>query len=186
MKILKTILIVVAAIIVILLAIPLFLDKDYKVEREITINRSNQEVFDYVKMLKNQNDFSVWAKMDPNMKKDFKGTDGTVGFISAWESNHENVGKGEQEIKNIEQGKRIDYELRFKEPFESTAGASMSTEAVSETQSKVKWSFNGHMNYPMNIMTLFMDMDKMLGKDLSGGLKNLKDIMEKQPSASNP
>ena len=31
------------------------------------------------------------------MEKEFKGTDGEVGFISAWKGNKE-VGEGEQEI----------------------------------------------------------------------------------------
>jgi hypothetical protein len=31
----------------------------------------------------------------------------------------------------------------------------------------------------MNVMLVFMDMDAMLGKDLEGGLSNLKSILEK-------
>lgn len=36
--------------------------------------------------------------LDPNMEKEFKGTDGTVGFIYGWNGNKEG-GEGEQEIK---------------------------------------------------------------------------------------
>ena len=39
--------------------------------------------------------------------------------------------------------------------------------------------FDGKMNYPMNLMLLFMNMDKMIGKDFESGLKNLKTILEK-------
>lgn len=179
MKILKKILIVIAIIIAIPLIIALFVEKDYAVEREITINKSKQEVFDYVKFLKNQDNFSKWSTMDPNMKKTYRGTDGTVGFVSAWESNDENVGVGEQEIKKIAEGERIDFELRFIKPFEATEPAFMSTETVSENQTKVKWGFSGHMNYPMNIMMLFMDFEKMIGDDLQTGLSNLKTVLEK-------
>jgi hypothetical protein len=178
MKILKKILIVLVVIIAIALIIPLFLAKDYKVEREVTINKPKQEIFNYLVMLKNQDNFSVWAKMDPAMKKTYTGTDGTVGFVSAWDSEKKEVGAGEQEIKNITDGASIEYELRFLKPFESTSKATMSTEAVSENQTKVKWSVEGNMPYPMNIMQLFMDMDKMLGADLAKGLENLKGIME--------
>ena len=31
----------------------------------ITINQPKKTVFDYIRMLKNQDNFSVWAKMDP-------------------------------------------------------------------------------------------------------------------------
>ncbi len=179
MKILKKILIVIAIIIAIPLIIALFVEKNYAVEREITINKSKQEVFDYVKFLKNQDNFSKWATMDPNMKKTYRGTDGTVGFVSAWESDDENVGVGEQEIKKIAEGERIDFELRFIKPFEATEPAFMSTESVTENQTKVKWGFSGHMNYPMNIMMLFMDFEKMIGDDLQTGLSNLKTVLEK-------
>ena len=179
MKILKKILIVIAIIIAIPLIIALFVEKDYAVELEITINKSKQEVFDYVKFLKNQDNFSKWSTMDPKMKKTYQGTDGTVGFVSAWESNDENVGVGEQEIKKIAEGERIDFELRFIKPFEATEPAFMSTESVTENQTKVKWGFSGHMNYPMNIMMLFMDFEKMIGDDLQTGLSNLKTVLEK-------
>ncbi|MEP6262515.1 MAG: SRPBCC family protein [Gillisia sp.] len=175
---LKKILIIVLVIIAIPLVVALFLPKDYSVEREIVINKPKQEVFEYVKYLKNQDNYSKWATMDPNMKKTYNGTDGTVGFVSAWESENDDVGSGEQEIIKIEEGERIDFELRFKEPFESTSPAFMTTESVTENQTKVTWGFSGHMNYPMNIMMLFMDFEKMIGDDLESGLSNLKSEME--------
>jgi hypothetical protein len=117
--------------------------------------------------------------MDPNMKKSYRGTDGTVGFVSAWESKIDSVGVGEQEIKKIIEGERVDFELRFIKPFEATEPAFMTTEAVSESQTKVKWGFSGHMDYPMNLMMLFMDFEKMIGDDLQTGLNNLKTVLEK-------
>ncbi|NOQ28179.1 MAG: polyketide cyclase [Bacteroidales bacterium] len=178
MKIIKKALIVLGILVAIPLIIALFVKKDYAVEREININKSNSEVFEYVKHLKNQDNFSKWAMMDPNMKKTYKGTDGTVGFVSAWESNNKDVGKGEQEIIKITEGERIDFELRFLEPFQAVEPAFMSTESVSENQTMVKWGFSGHMNYPMNLMFLFMDFEKMIGEDLDNGLKNLKQLLE--------
>ena len=182
MKILKRILLVFVIIIALALITALFVKKDMKAEREVIINKPRTEVYNYVKYLRNQNDYSKWTSMDPNMKKEFKGIDGTVGFISAWESEKDDVGEGEQEIKALKEGERIDYELRFKEPMESTAAAYMITEDVpgNANQTKVKWGFNGNMTYPFNIMRLFMDMEKMIGDDFSTGLNNLKARLEKQ------
>jgi uncharacterized protein YndB with AHSA1/START domain len=171
------------SIILIFIAIPLiisiFSKKEYAVEREVVINKPKQEVFDYVKFLKNQDNYSIWATMDPGMKKEYKGIDGTVGFISAWDSENKEVGKGEQEIMKISDGERLDFQLRFKVPFEATDDAYMTTEAVADNQTRVKWGFTGKMDYPMNFMLLFMDMEKMIGKDLETGLSNLKNILEK-------
>jgi len=179
----KTVLIVVAVIvviIVILLIIALFAKKDYGVEREVTINRPRMDVFAYIKFLKNQDNYSKWATMDPNMKREYRGTDGTQGFVSAWESENKNVGKGEQEIEKVTEGQRIDYEIRFIKPFESTAKAYMITGPASDTsRTIVKWGFKSRMKYPMNLMLLFMNMEKMIGDDFTTGLTNLKNTLEK-------
>lgn len=178
MKIIKKTLIAIGIIIALLLLIGLFTKKEYQVKKEVTINLPIQQVFDYIKLLKNQDNYSKWNMLDPNMKKSYKGTDGTVGFVSHWESDKEDVGWGEQEIKKIDEGKRIDFELRFIKPFESTSNAFMTTTALSPNQTKVEWGFDGKMVYPTNLFLLFMDMEKMIGDDLQTGLNNLKKLLE--------
>jgi hypothetical protein len=176
MKTVKRILLLIVILLAIPLIIALFVSKDYNIKREITINKPKQEVFNYVKNLKNQDNYSKWVRTDPNMKKDFKGTDGTVGFIYAWEGNKE-AGKGEQEIKSIKEGERVDVEIRFEKPMEGTAYAPIVTEEVSPNQTKVIWGLSGKSNYPMNFMNLFMD--GMLGKDLEQSLLALKGNLER-------
>jgi len=178
MKALKIIGLSVLGIVVLVLIVALFIDGKYDVEREVTINKSKQEVFDYVKSLKNQDNFSVWAKIDPAMKKEFVGEDATVGFVSAWDSENPDAGKGEQKIIKIDEGNRIDYELHFIEPFESTDYAYLTTESVNDSVTTVKWGLNGEMKFPMKLMLLFMDMEEMLAPDLQNGLDNLKAILE--------
>ncbi|WP_296618227.1 SRPBCC family protein [Marivirga sp.] len=177
MRLLKIIGLAILGIIVLALIVAGIADKEYAVSREITINAPHQEVFDYVKYLKNQDEFSKWATMDPDMRNTFTGVDGTVGFIAAWESENDDVGVGEQEILSIDKN-RIDYALRFKEPFESNDKAYLKLEAVGDNQTKVTWGFNGSMDYPMNLMLVVMDFDEMLGTDLQYGLEELKRIME--------
>jgi hypothetical protein len=178
MKILLWIILAFAGIVGLLLLIGLFMKKDYTVGRDVIINKPKSVVFDYLKFLKNQNKFSVWATMDPEMKTTFTGTDGNTGFISAWESNNKNVGKGEQEILKIVDGERVDYEIRFIKPFKSTSWAYITTTAVNENQTRVYWEFTGKMKYPTNLMLLFMNMEKMIGNDLSKGLQNLNEILK--------
>ena len=117
--------------------------------------------------------------MDKNMKKEFVGTDGTPGFISSWDSDNKDVGKGEQKIKSIVDGESVDYVIHFIRPFEGLADAYMTTETSGNNQTKVRWGFSSKMKYPMNILLLCMNMEKMIGNDLSIGLGNLKTILEK-------
>lgn len=169
---------IILGIIAAILITGLFVPKGMKTTREIVINKPNAEVFNYIKQLKNQDNYSKWGSMDPNMKKEYRGTDATVGFVSAWEGNKK-VGTGEQEITGIEEGKKLSTELRFVKPFKSVAQSSMTTEAIDENSTKVSWGFEGSMNYPMNVMKLFMNMEKAIGNDFSTGLGNLKTVLEK-------
>ena len=152
---------------------------ELKVEREVTINRPRAEVFQYLKSIKSQNEWGPWFKKDPSMKQEYRGTDGTVGFVSAWNSPNDEVGEGEQEIKKITEGERIDTELRFKRPFESRSDAYLITEPVGDNLTKVRWGFTGAMPRPMNVMYLVCDIDKEVGKDFEEGLASLKGKLEK-------
>lgn len=177
MNILIIILLVIAGLVGLVFLVALFTRKEYTITRQITINKSNGEVFEFIKHLKNQDQFSKWVRMDPNLKKDFRGTDGTVGFVYAWEGNPK-AGKGEQEIVAIKQGERLDVEIRFERPFAGIAHAPFIVEPVTQNQSKVIWGMTSQMKYPMNIMLLFMDIDKVLGKDLDESLTMLKGTLE--------
>lgn len=177
MKMLVKILLVIAGVVVFLLIVALFVKKDYTVEREIAINKPKQDVFNYVKYIKNQDHYNKWVMMDPNSKREYKGTDGTVGFVASWDSENKKVGKGEQEIKGIAEGDRIDLGLHFIRPFEGKAQAWMITEPASGKETKLKWGMTGRSPYPMNLMNLFID--GMLGKDMETSLINLKAVLEK-------
>jgi len=184
MKYIKRLLLIVVVLVVLILITALFVEQDTHVERSVIIAKPKSEVFDYLRMLRNQNDYSVWNKMDPKSKKWYKGTDGTVGFISAWDSKNDDVGAGEQEIMRITSESRIDLEVRFKRPFESVGKAHFELKGAENNGTEVTWSFDSHSPYPFNIMLLFMDMDAMLGKDLEKGLENAKTILESQKTVA--
>ena len=169
---------IILGIIAFLLLAGLVIKKELGVVKEIVINKPTEEVFNYIKYLKNQDNFSKWASMDADMKKEYQGTDGTVGFVSKWAGNKK-VGQGEQEITGIEEGKKVNFDLRFIKPFKSFSKAFMTTEAVTENSTKVTWGFDTTMNYPLNVMKLFMNMEKAVGNDFSTGLTNLKKLLEK-------
>ncbi|WP_085299573.1 SRPBCC family protein [Cognaticolwellia mytili] len=103
-----------------------------------------------------------------------------MDFIATWYFENLDVGTGEQEIMAIKAGERIDFELRFIKPFEANEPAFMTTTRIAENKTKVTRGFSGHMDYPMNIMFLFLDFEQMIGDDLQTVLNNLKVILDKQ------
>jgi len=175
MKILKIVLIVIGILIAIPFIIALFVSRSYEVSRSVSVNKPKAEVFDYLKHVKNQDDYNAWVKMDPNIKKEFRGEDGKVGFVYAWES--EKAGKGEQEITGIKEGEELDLQLRFKEPMEGLATATFYTEEVSPSETKVTWKMAGSSPYPFNFMNLFNG--SMIGGAFEQGLSDIKSVLEK-------
>jgi hypothetical protein len=178
MQILLVILGVIVGIIVLILLLALIAPKKYHVSRDIVINRSSADVFNYARFIKNQDYYNKWVMMDPDMKKKFRGTDGTVGFVYGWNGN-KRAGEGEQEIKGLKENELVDLEVRFVRPFAAVAKTPITITAQGANQTQLKWSMSSEMKYPMNFMLLFMSMDKVLGKDLETTLNTLKGILEK-------
>lgn len=181
MNIIIIVLSALVGLVTLLLIAALFIKKEYSIRKEIIISRPLEEVFDYVRYLRNQDYYSKWVMADPAMKRNFSGQDGTVGFIYAWEGN-DKAGKGEQEILHIDEASRIDIEIRFERPFRSTARTPITTERISQSETRVGWGMEGTSKYPFNLMYLMMA--GVLKRDLEISLQNLKNIIEKRKTVS--
>jgi hypothetical protein len=175
MNILITILLIFAGILIIPMILALFMRKKHYVRRDIIIHASRQKVFDYIKLLKNQDTFNENAMAGSDRKKEFKGTDGTVGCIYAWSGGRE-AGVGEKEIMNIVEGERIETEIRFVKPMVVSATVIMETESLPGDETKVYWSNAGTLRYPLNLMIPMME--KSVAKGMDSSLLNLKKILE--------
>jgi hypothetical protein len=176
MNIFITLLIVLAGIIALLLIVAIFMNREHYVKQEIIINAPRQKVFDYAKLLKNQDEWNKNEKGDPNKKEEFKGTDGMVGFIITWKGN-KNVGEGQKEIMDIIEGKRIETEMRFVKPMTFSASLIMDIKSLSDNQSAVTLSHSGTLKYPVNIMIPIFE--KMFAKQMNISLSTLKSVLEK-------
>jgi hypothetical protein len=176
MNMLITILLFITGIIIVLLFIALFTRKNHYVKREIIIHAPRQQVFDYIKYLEHQDAFNKHAMVEPDRIKEFRGTDGTAGYIYKWKGGKD-AGEGEKEIKNIVEGKKVEMEIRFVKPMKATAAIIMVTESLSDNQTKVSWSNSGKLFYPVNIMIPMME--KSVAKGMDESLITLKNILEK-------
>jgi hypothetical protein len=179
LKFLKRLLFWILALIALVLVVALFLPTKFNVKRSAVISQPKDSIYNYVSLLENQEKYGVWWQADPKMEVTHSGTDGQPGFTTTWRSKNAEVGSGQQKIMALQPGQRIDLELQFFEPFESTNKSFMSTQQIDSTTTQVTWGISGEMPYPGNIMSLFIDMEKQLGTDLEKGLKNLKRILEK-------
>ena len=162
--------------IVIILILASTKPSSFRVERSITINASPEKVAALINDFHNWNAWSPWAKMDPNMKTTYSGPASGPGSVYEWEGNSE-VGKGRMEILSTEPAK-TSIKLDFLKPFEGHNTADFLLEPQGSA-TKVTWVMYGPTDYfPGKIMSVFINMDKMIGGDFDKGLASLKSAAE--------
>ena len=176
MRILKTIGIILASIIALLLIVAAIAPKDFNVERSTTISASPEAIFPYVKYFEKRNSWYPWGKDDPTNKTTVEGTDGEVGAVSNWEG--ETTGKGSQTFTGMEENKKVTTKLSFIEPYESEAETYLTLDGE-DNATQVVWGMSSSMPYPMNLM-LLTGMTAQLEKNYDDGLAALKEIVERE------
>jgi hypothetical protein len=175
-NIILVVLLILFVFFVFLLLVAFLMRKRHHVKRDIIVQAPLHKVFDYLRFLKNQENFNKNAMEDADRKKEFRGTDGEKGFVYKW-SGDKSAGVGEKEIMNIVEGREVEMEIRFEKPMKVSARVMMLTEAISNSQTKVTWSNSGTLPYPINL--LIPMMEKSVAKDMDSSLILLKQILEK-------
>lgn len=155
----------------------------YHVERSARIDTPPGSVFAVVSDFKTFPEWSPWAKRDPAMKTTVSTPSAGVGATYAWEGNKE-VGKGRMTFTENQPPGRVKEKLEFIEPFASVAEVTFDIKPIGgAAASSVTWSMDGKNNFMGKAFALFMDMDKVIGKDFDDGLTNLKRVVEARVAA---
>ncbi len=148
-----------------------------KVERSIEINAPRSLVFEHVNNFAHVNQWSPWTKLDPNMKSEITGEDGTTSAVYAWESDSDDVGKGDQQFTLITVDTVLTH-INFYKPFESSADAYLVLEELTPTTTKVTWGFVSDVGRPGNVFMGLMNGAEAIGADYQKGLDSLKAQVE--------
>ena len=172
---------------IILISIPicliaaLFIRKGFTVEQEIIVAKPITEVFNYLKLLKNQDQYYVRLMSDPKIKKEFTGTDGTVGFVYAWHSRNPKVGTVAMEITELREPDKVGFVMRFEKPFVSRALNSFNLTAINDNQTNIRWIYKSNIRpyYLLRVAHLLFRLKKTVSKRMQASLSNLKEILEK-------
>jgi hypothetical protein len=170
----------IAAVIVVFLIVVVTRPSTYHVERSKVISAPATVVYGHIADFRKWESWSPWEKLDPQMKKTYEGTPGTVGSAYSWDGKGD-AGAGTMTVKMVDPNKRLDIKLEFVKPFESVAKTGFILETAGN-QTKVSWFIDGDNDFMGKIMSLFMDMDKMIGKDFEKGLDEMKKISESAPA----
>ena len=149
----------------------------YHVERSTTIAAAPEKISPLVNDFHNWDQWSPWAKLDPNMRVSYSGPPAGQGAVYEWQGNSK-VGKGRMEILTA-QPTLTSIKLDFYSPFASQNHTDFVLEPEGSS-TRVTWKMDGPNSFASKLMSVFVSMDKMVGKDFDTGLNQLKSAAEKQ------
>jgi uncharacterized protein YndB with AHSA1/START domain len=149
----------------------------FRIERSASLKAPPERIFALINDFHNWGAWSPWEKMDPNLKRTFSGQPSGTGSIYEWEGNKK-VGQGRMEIKESSPSRKIIIQLDFLKPFEAYNTAEFTLDPVGDS-TNVNWAMHGRQPFMFKVMKVFMNMDKLVGKDFEAGLANLKAQTEK-------
>jgi len=148
----------------------------FRVQRAASIKAPPEKVFALINDFNRWGAWSPWEKKDPAMKRTFGTTTSGKGATYAWEGNKD-VGQGRMEIAESVPPSKVALNLDFVKPFEAHNLVEFTLEPKGDA-TNVTWAMRGDTPYFAKIIHVFINMDKMVGKDFEAGLANLKAIAE--------
>ena len=173
----------IAAIVIILaiagvLAVAAMQPDRFSVRRAASIKAPPEKIFPLISDFSRWGAWSPYEKKDPAMKRSFSGPAAGKGAVYAWEGNQD-VGQGRMEIADAAAPSRVTLKLDFSKPFEAHNVVDFTLEPEGDNATSVTWAMHGPMPFISKLITLFVDMDRMVGNDFEAGLANLKALAEK-------
>ena len=149
---------------------------DFRVERSAVVSAPAPVVFAQVNDLHNWDAWSPWAKLDPAAKQTFEGPRAGTGAAFAWAGNNQ-VGEGRMTITESRPNELVRFRLDFVKPFAGINAAEFTFKPQGD-QTAVMWTMSGHQNFIAKAICMFMDMDKMVGRQFEQGLAQMKSVAE--------
>ncbi len=175
MKIIQWTLAVIGAIALLIVGVGLFIPSGFAVQRSAEINAAPKKIYDLIVEPKKWQQWSVWAKRDPDMRITYSGPPFGMGAKWAWASKSE--GTGSMEFTRVEPDRSVEYLLVFPEYNMRSKGALRLEPAGNAT--RITWTNTGDVGSNPLKHYLALTMDRIVGPDFEAGLANLKAIAEK-------
>jgi hypothetical protein len=168
-------LLVIVLAIAALLAIASTRPPTFRIERSTHIAASMVQVAELIDDFREWKKWSPWEQLDPSLQRTYSGADAGVGAIYEWNSQGK-AGTGRMEITEMRAGAErglIAIKLDFLKPFKASNTAEF-VMTPTDAGTDLTWAMFGPSPFVSKLMGVFMDFDKMVGKDFEAGLVALK------------
>lgn len=110
------------------------------------------------------------------MKGSYSGAASGAGAAYGFDGNKD-VGRGSIEITDSSPPLKVSMRLDMIDPFEAHNLVEFTLKPQGDA-TNVTWAMHGPMRFISKLMSVFINMDRMIGKDFEAGLASLKAIAE--------
>jgi hypothetical protein len=148
----------------------------FQVQRSMRIDAPPEAIFPLIQDFHSWSAWSPWEGLDPGMTRTHSGAARGKGAVYGWSGNRK-VGEGRMEITDVAAPSRVDIKLDFLKPFEAHNLTDFKIERRGDA-TEVTWTMRGPNTYMGKVMSVFVSMDRMIGKDFEAGLEKLKAAAE--------
>lgn len=177
MKWLVRVVVALIVFVVVLFAAGFLLPAQFKVQRSIDIAAPAGNVYALIVDPREWKRWAVWNERDPAMKIEYSGAASGPGARWSWRSKTE--GNGSMEFTEAALDKRLGYKLDFPDfGMQSNGMLTLVPAGPQGPGVHLTWTMEGTLGSNPMHRWLGVFMDKMVGADFEGGLRNLKRLAE--------
>lgn len=149
----------------------------FEVSRSLAIKASPEKLFPMIDDLRTFNSWNPFAQQDPQAKVAYRGPAAGKGAAYAWDGNS-NAGKGSVEITESSPASKVVMRLDMERPLEAHNRVEL-TLVPRGDETTVTWAMRGPQPLLGKIVSVFIDLDKMVGGQFEKGVATLKAAAER-------
>jgi hypothetical protein len=178
-RVVLSLLAIFAAVVGVLCLVIISRPDDFKYQRSATFKATPAAVFEQVNDFHKWNDWSPWAKMDPNAKGTYEGPTAGKDAKFSWDGNSD-VGAGSMTIVESKPDDVVLIKLSFIRPMPGDCDVEMKIQPKGD-ETSLTWTMTGKNGFMGKAFGLFVDCEEMCGKEFDKGLATMKGIVENPP-----
>jgi uncharacterized protein YndB with AHSA1/START domain len=150
--------------------------KTFRIQRSISIDAPPDKIFALIDDLHNWDQWAPHDQDDSSVKRTFSGPARGTGAVSEWTGSGK-AGRGRMLIAESIPSTRVSIQVDWVKPFVARNMNEFVLESAGPL-TKVTWAMHGPNLYILKVMSVFVNMDRMMGRHFETGLANLKAAAE--------
>lgn len=147
----------------------------FTLTRSTHIDAPAARIYPFIEDFRQWTRWSPWETIDPVLERKYSGAEKGVG--AAYEWNGPKAGRGRMEINEVTPDSRVRLNLDFIKPFRAH-NTVVFTLYERGGGTDVTWSMTGEQGLMSKVISVFMSMDKIVGRSFDDGLAAMKRVSE--------